>query len=69
MAKASIEKSITSKINELNSAVEWFYGDEFSLDQATEKYQQAVDLVKEIEQDLDGLKNQIDIIDKDFTKD
>ena len=62
------KKSITAKINQLNQAVEWFYGDEFQLDQASLKYQQAVKLAQEIEQDLNELKNQIEIIDKDFTK-
>ncbi|MBQ3309869.1 exodeoxyribonuclease VII small subunit [Candidatus Saccharibacteria bacterium] len=60
--------SINQKIAKLNEAVEWFYGDDFSLDHATTNYQQAIKLAKEIEKDLLGLKNQIEVIDKDFTK-
>ena len=62
------KKSITTKINQLHDAVVWFYGDEFQLDQASAKYQQTIKLAQEVEQDLKELKNQIEIIDKDFTK-
>lgn len=66
--KTPAKNSITSKIEQLSTAVEWFYGDEFQLDQASTKYQQAVKLADEIEKDLGQLKNQIEVIDKDFTK-
>ena len=59
---------ITEKIADLNAAVEWFYGDDFNLDEAVERYQSAVDLAKTIEKDLDELKNQIEIVAEDFTK-
>lgn len=60
--------SITEKINQLNSEVQWFYSDDFNLDQAEEKYKEATTLAKEIEKDLDELKNKIEILSKDFTK-
>ena len=60
--------SINAKINKLSEQTQWFYSDDFSLDQATEKYKQAVALTKEIEQDLDNLKNEIEVLSKDFTK-
>ena len=64
------EKSqkITAKIAKLDQEVDWFYGDYFSLDQAVQKYESAVKLAKEIEKDLDELKNKIEVIDKDFAK-
>ncbi|MBQ3309230.1 exodeoxyribonuclease VII small subunit [Candidatus Saccharibacteria bacterium] len=62
------KKSISDKIKELDMAVDWFYSDEFSLDTATEKYKSAIKLAKEIETDLDSLKNEITVIQKDFTK-
>ena len=61
-------KSINQKIAELDAAVDWFYGDDFSLDQATEKYKSAVKLAKEVQKDLKTLKNKIEVIDKDFSK-
>lgn len=60
--------TINQKIAQLDEAVEWFYGEDFSLDQASAKYTAAAKLAKEIEADLLELKNQIEVIDKDFTK-
>jgi exodeoxyribonuclease VII small subunit len=57
-SKASIE----TKIKELDESVEWFYGDDFSLDEALRKYQDAQKLAKNIEKDLAELKNQVEVI-------
>lgn len=62
------KKTINQKIAELDEQVEWFYGEDFSLDQAAKKYEAAVKKAKEIEKDLSELKNQISVIDKDFQK-
>ncbi|MBR3220533.1 exodeoxyribonuclease VII small subunit [Candidatus Saccharibacteria bacterium] len=63
------EKStINQKIAKLDADVEWFYGEDFSLEQASDKYKAAIKLAKDIEKDLAELKNQIEVIDKDFTK-
>ena len=61
------KQSISSKIYKLDQTVEWFYGEDFTLDQALEKYQSATNLAKEIEQDLSTLKNQVEVL-ADFTK-
>ena len=60
--------SINAKITKLNTDVQWFYSDDFSLDEAETKYKAAVALAKDIEKDLDTLKNNIEVINKDFTK-
>ena len=60
--------SINDKITKLNTTTQWFYSDDFNLDEAEAKYKDAVNLAKEIEKDLDELKNRIKIINKDFTK-
>jgi exodeoxyribonuclease VII small subunit len=62
------EGKINDKITKLNEQVEWFYGDEFNLDEASKKYKESVALAKEIEEDLKNLKNEIKIIDEDFSK-
>ena len=62
------KKSLNEKIAELDTLTNWFYSEEFSLDQATEKYKATVALAKEIEEDLKNLKNEITVIDKDFQK-
>lgn len=67
-AKKPTEKSINQKMQDLETQIDWFYSDDFSLDEATERYEKAASLAKEIEVDLDNLKNNISIIQKDFTK-
>lgn len=59
--------SISTKLAQLDQAVEWFYGDEFSLDQALNKYKDAAQLAQEIEKDLAKLKNEVEVL-QDFTK-
>lgn len=66
--KMAEKKSLNQKINELDERVEWFYSDDFKLEEATDKYKTAVGLAKEIEKDLNELKNEIEIIAKDFSK-
>lgn len=61
------EKTISEKIKELDEATSWFYSDEFKLDEATEKYKNAMELAKEIEKDLSELKNKIEVIKQDFS--
>lgn len=63
------KKTITDKIMELEQKTEWFYSDEFKLEEASKKYEEAIKLEKEIEKDLSELKNKIEVIEKDFTKD
>lgn len=64
---ATKPKSIEKRIAELDQQTEWFYSDDFSLDQALEKYQAATKLAQEIDQDLTLLKNQVEVL-ADFTK-
>lgn len=59
--------SIESKIRHLDEMVEWFYGEDFSLDQAINHYEKSIQLASEIKQDLTQLKNQVEVI-ADFTK-
>ena len=61
------EVSLESKIKQLDESVNWFYGDDFSLDQALDHYQASIKLAEQIEQDLTELKNQVEVI-ADFTK-
>ena len=62
------EKSLNAKIAELDKKVEWFYSDEFKLEEATDKYKEAVKLAKDIEEDLTNLKNEIEVLSEDFSK-
>ena len=62
------EKSLNEKIAELDQKVEWFYSDEFKLEDAIAKYKEAAELAKDIEVDLKKLKNEIEVLAEDFTK-
>ncbi len=62
----SEKETINQKIERLNKEVEWFYGDDFNLEKASENYKKAIKLTKEIETDLNNLKNEITVLSKDF---
>jgi exonuclease VII small subunit len=62
------KKKINEKIDELNEQVEWFYGEDFKLEDASEKYKSAIKLAREIETDLTNLKNEIKVIEEDFSR-
>lgn len=61
-------KNLSQKIAELDTAVDWFYGEDFNLSEAIERYEQAAKLAKDIETDLKTLKNKITVIEKDFSE-
>ena len=67
MSKTATKVPISKKLAQLDEAVEWFYGEEFSLDEALDRYQGAKKLADEIEQDLSKLKNTVEVLG-DFTK-
>lgn len=62
------ELSLNQKIKKLDDEVEWFYSDDFKLESAVEKYKSAIELARTIENDLSELKNEIEVIDQDFSK-
>ena len=62
------EMSLNQKIEKLDGQVEWFYSDDFKLEEATGKYKEAVGLAKEIEKGLKELKNEIEVLAEDFSK-
>lgn len=60
--------SLNQKIAELDKQVEWFYSDEFKLEKAVENYKAAAKLAKDIEKDLLELRNEIEVLNEDFSK-
>lgn len=68
MAEKKEKLSLSERVKELDAKVEWFYSDEFRLEEATEKYRQAMQLAKEIEEDLAKLQNEIEVLSEDFGK-
>lgn len=63
-----VNLSLNQKIAELDQQVEWFYGEDFALEKATDRYKKALELAKDIEQDLETLKNEVEVLATDFSK-
>ena len=63
----SEKETINEKMAKLNENIEWFYGDDFSLDEATLKFKDSISLVNKIESDLNNLKNEIEVLAEDFS--
>lgn len=59
-------KSIQEKTEQLTKLVAWFDSDEFSIEEALNKYKIAEKLVAEIEGDLSSLKNEINLVKNKF---
>lgn len=64
----SESKTLNQKFDELEKDKEWFYSDEFNLDEAVDKYKSATELAKELQKDLNELKNEIEVLSEDFSK-
>lgn len=62
------KQSLNQKIEKLDGQVEWFYSDDFKLEEAVEKYKGALDLANAIKKDLENLKNEIEVLSEDFSK-
>ncbi|MDO5474815.1 MAG: exodeoxyribonuclease VII small subunit [Candidatus Saccharibacteria bacterium] len=61
-------KTLNQKIEELEKSTDWFYSDDFNLDEAVKKYKEATSLAAELEKDLNDLRNEIEILSEDFSK-
>lgn len=57
-----VKKDYKTMQSELDSLLEWFESGDVDLDQATEKYEQALDLIQKMETYLKTAENKIEII-------
>ena len=64
----STNANINSKLDQLKEQIDWFYSEDFDLNQAVVNYEKATKLASEIESDLTTLKNKIEVISQDFTQ-
>lgn len=64
----SEKKTINQKIEDLDKSTNWFYSDDFNLDEAVEKYKAAIKIAKELQKNLDDLKNEVEVLAEDFSK-
>ena len=58
--------TVQDKIAELKQLVDWFDGEDFSLEESIEQFKKAEELAKAIEGDLKSLKNDITVVKKSF---
>jgi exodeoxyribonuclease VII small subunit len=61
-------KSFKEKMSELEALLEWFDSEEVNLDEAVKKYEQALELSKELETELTSAKNKIEVLNKKFSR-
>lgn len=64
----AVNKTIAQKTAELSELVAWFDSEDFNLEIALEKFNQAEKLAVNIEKDLNQIKNEISIVKKKFDK-
>lgn len=60
--------TIKENIAALQSLLEWFESDEFSLETSIDKYKEAEVLAKQIESQLSELKNEVNVLQQSFDK-
>lgn len=56
------KNTVQDRLVQLSEMIAWFQGDEFSLEEAIEKYKEAEALAASVEEDLTKLKNEITVI-------
>jgi exodeoxyribonuclease VII small subunit len=66
MPKPKKTKTYQQMADELSSLIEWFESDQVSLDQAVAKYEQAMELLAQMENYLKTAQNQIKKISAKF---
>lgn len=62
-------ETVASKLQKLHELVSWFESDDFVLEEAVQRFQEAEKLANEIESDLQTLKNDIVVLKKRFDED
>lgn len=58
--------TIQEKMTKLRELIAWFDSEDFVLEEATDRFKRAEELAREIENDLDVLKNEIQVVKKSF---
>lgn len=60
------ERTIEQMMAELNERIAWFQGDDFSLDEAKQRFIEARQLAKDITAALDNMQHDITVLGEDF---
>ena len=59
--------SIADRLTQLNQLVAWFESDDFTIEEALDKFAEAEKLAKTIDEELSVFKNKITVLKKDFS--
>jgi exonuclease VII small subunit len=60
------DKTISQQMKELEQKLDWFNGDEFTLDEAAEHYDEVEKLAADVEKRLLEMQNTVEVIKKKF---
>lgn len=63
---AQTHSTTSEKIEKLEELLTWFESEEITIEEALVKYEEALQLSKELEAQLKDAKNQVEIIKKKF---
>lgn len=58
--------TIQEKLTKLRELIAWFDSEDFVLEEAADTFKKAEELAREIEGDLESLKNTIQVVKKSF---
>ena len=61
-------KTLNDKIKELEEKIDWFYSDDFDLEEAVANYKVAIKMAKDLQKELTELRNEVEVLAKDFSK-
>ncbi|RYF29053.1 MAG: hypothetical protein EOO17_02935 [Chloroflexi bacterium] len=63
------DQTIQQKTDQLDGIVAWFNSEDFTLEQALDKFKQAEVIAEDVQKDLQSLKNGIHVIQQRFDQD
>lgn len=64
---SSKNETISEKLEKLEALLAWFESEEITIEESLKKYEEALQLSKEVEEQLQTAKNQIEVIKQKFT--
>jgi exodeoxyribonuclease VII small subunit len=59
--------TVAEKVEELEALLQWFESEEITVEEAMKKYEQALALSRDLEEQLKDAKNQVEVIKKKFS--
>jgi exodeoxyribonuclease VII small subunit len=64
---AQANKTVAQKLEKLEELLAWFESEEITVEESLVKYEQALELSKELQAQLENAKNQVEVIKKKFS--